>query len=86
MKRWGLTLGSFICCGLVAVGMLLQLTVGPVRWDAMAWPANIIVLAVLLLGIIAGHVHRQCYDRYCGKFQTTVRATGFGGSLDISLN
>lgn len=39
-----------------------------------------------LLGVIAGHVHRQCYDRYCGKFQTTVRATGFGGSLDISLN
>ena len=39
-----------------------------------------------LLGVIAGHVHRQCYDRYCGKFQTTVRATGFGGSLDVSLS
>lgn len=59
MKRWGLTLGSFICCGLVAVGMLLQLTVGPVRWDAMAWPANIIVLAVLLLGIISMHLLRK---------------------------
>lgn len=39
-----------------------------------------------LLGVIAGHVHRQCYDRYCGKFQITVRATGFGGSLDVSLS
>lgn len=59
MKRWGLTEGSFVCCGLVAVGMLLQLTVGPVRWDAMAWPANIIVLAVLLLGIISMHLLRK---------------------------
>ncbi|MBO7622264.1 MAG: metallophosphoesterase [Victivallales bacterium] len=39
-----------------------------------------------LLGVIAGHVHRQCYDRYCGKFQITVKATGFGGSLDVSLS
>lgn len=59
MKRWGMTEGSFVCCGLVAVGMLLQLTVGAVRWDAMAWPANIIVLVVLLLGIISMHLLRK---------------------------
>ena len=45
-----------------------------------------VLAAPNLLGVIAGHVHRQCYDRYCGKFQTTVRATGFGGSLDVSLS
>ena len=39
-----------------------------------------------LLGILAGHVHRQCYDRYCGKFQITSAATGQGGSLDVSLS
>ena len=39
-----------------------------------------------LLGVVAGHVHRQCYDRYGGKFQITSQATGFGGMLDISLN
>ena len=54
-----MTEGSFVCCGLVAVGMLLQLTVGAVRWDAMAWPANIIVLVVLLLGIISMHLLRK---------------------------
>ena len=59
MKRWGLTFGSFVCCGLVAVGVLLQQTVGPVCWDAMAWPVNIIVLVVLLLGIISMHSLRR---------------------------
>ena len=39
-----------------------------------------------LLGIVAGHVHRQCYDSYCGKFQITSHATGFGGSLEIILS
>ena len=42
-KTWGMTKGCIVCCGLVAVGMLLQLTMGPVRWDAMASPFNIIV-------------------------------------------
>ncbi len=59
MKVWGMTEGSIACCGLVAFGMLLQLTVGPVRWDAMAWPVNIIVLFLLLLGIISMHLSRK---------------------------
>ncbi len=76
MKRWGLTEGSFVCCGLVAVGMLLQLTVGPVRWDAMAWPANIIVLAVLLLGIISMHLLRKKVRlfRWMGTLQAGIPA------------
>ena len=59
MKTWGMTEGSFVCCGVVAVGMLLQLTVGPVRWDAMAWPVNAVVLAVLLLSILTMHLLRS---------------------------
>lgn len=57
-KTWGMTMGCLVCCGLVAVGMLLQLTTGPVRWDAMASPVNIIVLTVLLLGILTMHLCR----------------------------
>ncbi|MBR5080481.1 MAG: metallophosphoesterase [Victivallales bacterium] len=39
-----------------------------------------------LLGIVAGHVHKQCYNRYEGKFQVTSAATGLGGQLDLSLS
>ena len=39
-----------------------------------------------LLGIVAGHVHKQSYNRYEGKFQVTSAATGSGGLLDLSLS
>ena len=57
-KVWGMTVGSVVCCGMIIVGMLLQLTVGPVRWDTMAWPVNGIVLAVLMLCIVVMHLMR----------------------------
>ena len=68
-KTWGMTEGCSVCFGWVAVGMLLQLTVGPVRWDAMAYPVNIIVLAVLLLGIISLHLLRHKV-----RWMTTLQA------------
>ena len=34
--------------GLVMVGMMLELSVGPVVWDAFRWPVNGIVLAGFL--------------------------------------
>lgn len=57
-KVWGMTVGSVVCCGMIIVGMLLQLMVGPVRWDTMAWPVNGIVLAVLILCIVVMHLMR----------------------------
>lgn len=57
-KLWGMTEGSLICCGWVAVGMLLQQLSGPVRWDMMAWPVNAVILAVLLLCIVLMHLLR----------------------------
>lgn len=57
-KTYGMTLGSLVCCGIVSAGLALQWTVGPVCWDAMSWPVNSIVLAMLLLGIVLMHVLR----------------------------
>ncbi|MBR6141124.1 MAG: cytochrome c biogenesis protein ResB [Bacteroidaceae bacterium] len=57
-KTWRMKEGGLVCSALIVAGMVLQLAVGPVRWDTMAWPANIIVLAVLLLGITTMHMLR----------------------------
>ena len=59
MRKWGMTEGCFFCCGLVAVGILLQQLTGPVRWDMMAWPINVLVLLVLLFGILLMHLSRK---------------------------
>lgn len=50
--------GILVCCGLIALGMVLQQALGPVRWDTMAWPVNGIMLAVLVLGIVLMSVLR----------------------------
>ena len=58
-KTWGMTEGSIACGTLIVAGFVLQLATGPLRWDAMAWPVNLVVLIGLLLGIISMHVLRK---------------------------
>ena len=48
-KPWTLREGFIICCGLVVAGLMLELSVGPGVWDLFAWPANVIVLAGLIV-------------------------------------
>lgn len=44
-KPWNMKEGFLIGGGLIFAGLALQLSVGPVVWDAFAWPVNGIVLA-----------------------------------------
>ena len=47
-KPWNMKEGFLIGGGFIFAGLMLELSVGPVKWDAFAWPANGIVLAVFL--------------------------------------
>ena len=61
-KPWKLKEGFVIGLGLIAVGGLLQISVGPVRWAVFAYPANIIALCVyILLTGTAYALHRKVY-------------------------
>ena len=51
-RPWKIKEGFAIGIGLMLVGMVLQLTVGPVAWSAFAWPTNGIVM-VAFLAVIA---------------------------------
>ncbi len=48
-KPWRMQEGFVIGGGLICAGLMLELTVGQVVWDAFLWPANLIVLVGLLL-------------------------------------
>ena len=50
-KPWKLGEGFLIGGGLLAVGLALQLTMGPIDWSLFASPANWIIL-ILLLGFL----------------------------------
>ena len=51
VKPWKLAVGFLIGGGLFAVGLALQLTMGPIDWSLFAAPVNWIMLG-LLLGVL----------------------------------
>ena len=71
-KPWTFKEGFLIGGGLIVAGLLLELTVGPVVWDAFAWPANGLVLAGFVFMIVAMHLLRR--KVYAFRFLTTYQA------------
>lgn len=45
--------GTAIAVGLMLVGLMLQLSVGPIDWDIFMWPANIVALLLLVAIVVA---------------------------------
>ena len=57
-RPYGMKEGFLIGGDLILAGLMLELSAGPVDWDALCWPVNGIVLAVFL-GIIVSFVLLQ---------------------------
>ena len=71
-KPWRLIEGILIAAGLIVAGLMLELSVGPVVWDAFSWPVNGIVLAGFLVMIVLMHLLRN--HVYAFSFLSTYRA------------
>ena len=82
-----MTKGCLVCCGWVAVGMLLQWLAGPVRWDLMSWPVNAVVFAAMLLCIVLMHVLRGRVRlfRWMGSLQAGIPAIATCALLTILM-
>ena len=48
VKPWNMKEGFLLGGGLLFTGVLLQVAMGPLRWELFAWPVNLIVLILLL--------------------------------------
>ena len=71
-KPWTMKEGTLIGGGLVVAGLALQLSVGPVVWEAFAWPANGIVLAAFFVLLTAMVYLRK--KVYAFQWMTTYQA------------
>lgn len=69
-KKWkeGFAIGG----GLIIAGLMLELSVGPVVWDAFTWPVNGLVLGCFLLLIALIYTFRK--SSYAFRFLATYHA------------
>ena len=58
-KPWSLKEGFLVGGGLLGVGLLLQVIIGPIDWDLFASPVNYVMLALLLALIGAMYLLRR---------------------------
>ena len=69
-KPYGMKEGFLIGGGLILAGLVLQLSIGPVVWNAFRWPVNWMVLSLFLLLIALSHQLRKkvCSFQFLGTF------------------
>jgi hypothetical protein len=79
--------GFLIGGGLIIVGLILELSAGPVDWDAFRWPVNGIVLAGFLSIIaIIYMLRRRVYAlQFIGTYKAAVPALAYVVGLTIIM-
>jgi ResB protein required for cytochrome c biosynthesis len=86
-KPWGMREGFVIGGGLIVVGLMLELSVGPVVWEAFAWPVNGIVFAGFLQTILVMYLWRKrlyaC--QFIGTYQAAIPAMLYAVGLTILM-
>ena len=61
-RPWSLKEGFLIGGGLIIAGLMLELSIGPVSWDAFIWPANFwVLIGFLLLNIVIYSIRKRIY-------------------------
>ena len=71
-KPWTMKEGFIIGGGHIFAGLMLQLSVGPVLWDAFAWPANGLVLSAFFVMLTTMVYLRK--KVYAFQWMTTYQA------------
>ena len=86
-KPWNMKEGFLIGGGLIFAGLMLELSVGSVVWEAFAWPANGIVLAGFLAIIAIVFLFRKkVYAfQFIGTYQAAIPAMVYAVVLTIVM-
>ena len=86
-KPYGMKEGFLIGGGLIFAGLMLELSVGPVVWDAFRWPVNGIVLAVFLaLIVITFLLRKKVYGfQFIGTYKAAIPALIYAVVLTIIM-
>ena len=86
-KPYGMREGFLIGGGFIIAGLMLELSVGPVDWDAFRWPVNGIVLAgFLALIAIIFLLRKRVYGfQFIGTYKAAIPALVYAVVLTIIM-
>ena len=86
-KPWTMKEGFLIGGGLIIAGLMLELSSGPVDWDAFRWPINGIVLAGVLAFIaIIFLLRERVYGlQFIGTYKAAIPALVYAVVLTIIM-
>ncbi|MBR5697455.1 MAG: cytochrome c biogenesis protein ResB [Prevotella sp.] len=86
-KPWTMKEGFAIGAGLIVAGLLLELSTGPINWDAFIWPVNGFVLAGFVAIIVAVHLlRRKVYAfRFLSTYQAAIPSMLYAVTLTIVM-
>ena len=86
-KPYGMKEGFLIGGGLIFAGLMLELSVGPIDWDAFRWPVNGIVLAGLLALIaVIFLLRKRVYAfQFIGTYKAAIPALVYAVVLTIIM-
>ena len=86
-KPYGMKEGFLIGGGLILAGLMLELSVGPVDWDAFRWPVNGVVLAGFLAIIaIIFLLRKKFYGlQFIGTYKAAIPALVYAVVLTIIM-
>ena len=86
-QPWTMKEGFLIGGGLIIVGLALELSVGPVAWEAFAWPINGFVLAGFLAIIaLIFLLRKKLYAcRFIGTYQAAIPTLVYAVVLTIIM-
>ena len=86
-KPYGIKEGFLIGGGLILAGLMLELSAGPVNWDAFRWPVNGIVLAGFLTIIaIIFLLRKRVYGfQFIGTYKAAIPTLVYAVVLTIVM-
>ena len=86
-QSWTLKTGFITGATIIAVGVLLQLFIGPVAWDAFAWPINGVIMAAMVALIVLMHLTRDSIAvcRSLSTYQAAIPAIAYAVVLTIVM-
>lgn len=79
--------GFAVGCGLMAAGAVMQIAVGPIDWSIAAWPANIAIVGILAVALLAMYLLRGRVGafRWLGGLSSAICSIAFALMATVAL-